>query len=230
MTSVNRKYFYSLFVPVLASALLSACAPAPTLPSTSNNTVELRRVYATLERQNQSIEELADRITGMESRLQRQADELEQLRQQGATVQPSYQPAGLPAPSGAASPAQGAGSPTEVYLQAFGDYASGRYQAAISGFESFLQRFPNNSYASNAQFWLADCYFNQQQYALAKSEFERVINDYPNAAKAPDALLKIAIAQLQMESPDDARQTISVLNQRYPKSSATQKAQELAIP
>lgn len=231
MTQTDTKYFYNLFVLALASILLSACAPPQTMPTASNNTLELRKVYSALDKQNQAINNLSAQVSELESRIQLQANEIEQLRQRRiSAAQPAYQPTGLPAPTGTTTLTQGEGSPTEVYLQAFGDYASGRYQTAISGFESFLQRFPNNSYASNAQFWLADCYFNQQQYALAKGEFERVLSNYPNAAKVPDTLLKIAIAQLQMENPDSARQTINVLNQRYPKSSAAQKAQELAIP
>jgi TolA-binding protein len=65
---------------------------------------------------------------------------------------------------------------------------------------------------------------------LAIQEFELVLNDYPSAAKSPDALLKIAMAQLQLGATDEALQAINSLNQRYPKSTATQKAQELAIP
>ena len=105
------------------------------------------------------------------NQLQRQAQEIAQLGKSRKQMQTSYQPTRVPQSPGAEtiSP-QGEGSPTEVYLQAFGDYASGRYQIATHGFETFLQRFPNNSYASNAQFWLSDCHFNQQQYALAIQE------------------------------------------------------------
>jgi len=190
----------------------------------------MRRMQSKLDLQEQNIEDLASQVEQLEKRLQRQSEELDQLRMVPGTAQPSYQPSRAPQALSESAPVQGEGSPTEVYLQAFGDYASGRYQAAIYGFESFLQRFPNNSYASNAQFWLGDCYFNQQQYSLAITEFERVLNDYPNAPKNPDALLKIAIAHLQSGESDEARQTISVLGQRYPKSPANQKAQELAIP
>lgn len=187
-------------------------------------------MQANLDRQDQSLQSLSGQVEQLEQRVQRQSDELDQLRQAPQTIRSGYQPSGLPQPMGDETAAQGEGSPTEVYLQAFGDYASGRYQAAIHGFENFLQRFPNNSYASNAQFWLGDCYFNQQQYSQSIVEFERILSDYPSAAKSPDALLKITIAQLQLGETDEARQTISLLNQKYPKSSAAQKAQELAIP
>ena len=199
------------------------------MPTSGNLTPEMRRLQSSLNRQEKTIQNLSHQMTEMERRLQQQTEEIARLHQ--TQPSPTYYSANrMPHPQGATASTEQEGSPTEVYLQAFGDYASGRYQTAIHGFETFLQRFPNNSYASNAQFWLGDCYFNQQKYPLAVQEFERVLNNYQNASKAPDALLKTAIAQLQLGSTDDARQAIDTLNQRYPKSTATQKAQELTIP
>lgn len=211
--------------------LLAACAPPAAVPTSNNLTLEMRRLHSSLDRQEQVVQNLSRQIAELQDQLQRQGEEISQLRQGSQSPQPEYSPVRTSRLQGAASaPTQGEGSPTEVYLQAFGDYASGRYQTAVHGFETFLQRFPNNSYASNAQFWLADCYFNQQQYPLAIQEFERVLSNYQSAPKNPDALLKIAIAQLQLGATDEARQAVATLSQRYPKSTATQKAQELAIP
>jgi tol-pal system protein YbgF len=219
-------------LPVTATfGILAACAPPPMTSISSNQTLDMRRVQSSLDRQEQSVQDLTRQVAAMESRLQRQAEEIEQLRQTSTMSQAGSRPGHERALTGeVTSTLPGVGSPTEVYLQAFGDYASGRYQAAIRGFETFQQRFPNNSYASNAQFWLGDCYFNQQQYAQAITEFEKVLNDYPNAPKNPDALLKIAIANLQLGATAEARQAVDTLNRRYPQSAAAQKAQELTIP
>jgi tol-pal system protein YbgF len=222
---------YRILTAATIIGLLAACAPPPSVPTSDNLTLEMRRMHSSLDRQEQTVQDLSQRVAELEARLQRQTEETEQLRQTPQTTQRGYLPTRTSQTQGAETTSiQGEGSPTEVYLQAFGDYASGRYQAAVHGFESFLQRFPNNSYASNAQFWLGDCYFNQQLYPLAIQAFERVLTDYPNAPKNPDALLKIAIAQLQLGATDEARQAVDSLSQRYPKSTATQKAQELAIP
>jgi tol-pal system protein YbgF len=211
--------------------LLSACAPPLTAPVPGNLSLDVRRLQASLDGQEQSIQKLALQVTELDKRLQQQGEEIAWLRQAPQSGQAGRQPAWTQQNQGTSAAAmQEDGSPTEVYLQAFGDYASGRYQVATHGFETFLQRFPNNGYASNAQFWLGDCYFNQQQYASAIREFEQVLNNYPSAPKSPDALLKIAVAQLQLGAAAEARQTIETLRQRYPKSTATQKAQELAIP
>ncbi len=208
---------------------LTACAVPSGVAPSKNLTLEMRQLRSSLENQEQNVLNLSHQVTELEARLQRQAEEINQLRQ----TPPQAQTGSLPnwaSQEIAATPAQGEGSATEIYLQAFGDYASGRYQKAIHGFETFLQRFPNNSYNSNAQYWLGDCYFNQQQYAPAIQEFEHLLNNYPSAPKSPDALLKIALAQLQLGETQKARQTINTLDQRYPKSTAAQKAQELVIP
>jgi len=222
---------HRLLAPLLILGLLASCAPPPARMQSGNQDQEMRRLQAMLDKQEQELQLVARQLAEVQNQQQQQAREIEQLRQSSLTAGGAYQSTSLPRTSGStAMQGQDEGSPTEVYLQAFGDYASGRYQSAILGFETFLQRFPNNSYASNAQFWLADCYFNQQQYALAIRQFERVLNEYSDAAKNPEALYKIAIAHLQLGATDEARQTVNLLNQRYPKSKAAQKAQELTIP
>jgi TolA-binding protein len=77
---------------------------------------------------------------------------------------------------------------------------------------------------------MADCYLKQQQLPTAIAEFDKVIQLYPRAAKAPDALLKIATAQLQLDNPDQARETLEILYRRHPKSTAAQKAEKLVLP
>ncbi len=220
-----------LLITTTVIGLLAACAPPSAVPTSNNLTLEVRQLQSSLNRQEQAVLELSRQITGLEARIQSQAEEIDKLRQAPESSPTEYLPARASSlQRETTAPVQGEGSPTEIYLQAFGDYASGRYQKAVYGFEMFLQRFPNNSYASNAQFWLADCHFNQQQYPLAIQEFKRVLSDYQNAPKSPDALFKIAIAQLQLGASDEARQAVGTLVQRYPKSTAAQKAQELAIP
>ena len=231
MTIPFAKLLCRTLLPVAALVgLLAACAP-PTTPVSGNLNLEVRRLQSALDRQEQTVASLTRQVAELKDRLSSQTAELEQLRLsplRPPSADPQYGTA--PSQESIAAAIRGEGTATEVYLQAFGDYASGRYHEAIRGFESFLQRFPNNSYASNAQFWLGDCYFNQQQYVRAVEEFEKVIAGYPNASKNPDALLKIAIAQLQLGDTNKARQAVDRLSRRYPKSTAMQKAQELTIP
>jgi tol-pal system protein YbgF len=235
MAPPGSKLFRRILTIAALAGLAAACTPPPSVPPTappaSSQPQDLRRLQAAVDKQEQTIQSLSSQIAELDNRLQLQAEALEQLRQASRQTEAAARPElTTPVTGGVAAALPGDGSPTEIFLQAFGDYASGRYQAAVRGFATFLKRFPNNSYASNAQFWLGDCYFNQQQYPQSIQEFERVLKDYPDAPKSPDALLKIAIAQLQLGATSEARQAVETLSRRYPKNPATQKAQELAIP
>jgi tol-pal system protein YbgF len=66
-----------------------------------------------------------------------------------------------------------------------------RYDAAIPEFESFIQTYPNSTYAANAHFWLGQLLFNKNELAKAKTQFERVVATYPDSSKVADALLKL---------------------------------------
>ena len=231
MTIPRRYTTDRLLAALILLVLLASCAPQPIRTPAGSPPQDMRQLLAMLDKHEQELQSVSRQLVDVQDQQQKQAREIDQLKRGSLTTEGSYRSALPPGTAGTTSvPAQNDGSPTEVYLQAFGDYASGRYQSAIQGFETFLQRFPNNSYASNAQFWLADCYFNQQQYLVAIREFERVLNEYTGAPKNPDALYKIAVAHLQLGATEEARRAIDTLNQRYPKSTATQKAQELVIP
>ena len=157
----------------------------------------------------------------LEARLLDQQRVIESLKQQSGQ---GYSSAPAGAPTAAASSTQQ--TPTEIYLAAFGDFAAGQYQKSINGFSRFLQLFPANDYASNARYWLAECFLALGQYDQAVADFDRVAVDYPKSTKAPDALLKKAAALYQMDKEESAIETIQLLKERYPKSSAARKAAE----
>ncbi len=234
--------FSLLSTIVLAVVLSAGCAPLPQPPSSqgtsANHTVEVRRMQSTLSSQERSLQELNQQVVDLNTRVDLQQKELDQLRSQINQTRQSEaagQTGAVP-PDGRRSEqlsqlaTQIEGTPTDIYLRAFGDYANSRFASAILGFQTFLQNFPNNSYASNAQFWMADSYLKQQQLPTAIEEFNKMLQLYPRAAKAADALLKIATAQQQLGNPQRARETLEILYRQYPESSAAKKATQLNLP
>jgi len=134
---------YRILTVVSIIGLLGACAPPPTVPTSGNLTLEMRRLHSSMNNQEQTVQKLSRQVAELETRLQRQTEEIDQLRQGSQTTQAGYLPARTPQRQGAsAASIQGDGSPTEVYLQAFGDYASGRYQAQFTVSKLFCSVFP----------------------------------------------------------------------------------------
>ena len=117
-------------------------------------------------------------------------------------------------------------TPTSVYLEAFGEFAAGRYENAIVKFETFLEKFPDNNYAGNARFWLGECYFSLERFDKAVVEFNQVVNLYPRSEKVPEALMKTVQAYKKLYQEDKAEEALRFLLNNYPDSSAARTMAE----
>jgi len=235
-----RKILIVVLVPV---TLLTGCAPQAVpgyaQPGQENLTSQVRRLQGSLAAQERSLQDLSREVAELQDIVERQQQTFMVLQSQASAAPvaavsmpvPAVPPAlGMSPVEGQPLPADLQGSPTDIYLRAFGNYANGRYDTAILGFDAFLQNFPNNSYASNALFWMADCYLKQQQLPKASAAFEQMLQQYPQAPKAPEALLKIATIALQLDDPDQARVAVGRLQRLYPDSAAAKKSKKLALP
>lgn len=216
-----------LSILVLAAAL-AGCAVPPAAPDRAlqGNVVRLQREQEGL---SQQLQRLQDNLLLIEARVQDQQRLIEELRQAQATqkVTEVGEKTGSAPPVAVVSPESATLSPTEIYLQAFADYASGRFAEAIAGFESFLSRHPDSDYAGNAQYWLGECYYSLRQPARAAEAFGKVAAHYPQGSKAAEALLKMALSLRQMNQEEQAGKALQLLRERYPDSAAARKSQEI---
>jgi len=61
-------------------------------------------------------------------------------------------------------------------------------------FQDFLNRFPKDELAANAQYWLGETYYAEKKWNDAIVEFQKVLKEYKDSDKVPDALLKIGMS------------------------------------
>ncbi|MCX8085217.1 MAG: tol-pal system protein YbgF [Calditerrivibrio sp.] len=97
---------------------------------------------------------------------------------------------------------------TTLYNLALELYRSGRYEESINKFRSFSVRFPNDSLADNALFWMGESYLNLGNLEKAIEAYQAVIENYPQENKVPDAMLKLGIA---LERSGKKEQAIDIL-------------------
>ena len=108
-----------------------------------------------------------------------------------------------------------------AYTVALDAYKQGGAKKAIAPMQNFIKNNPNSIYISNAYFWLAE--FNlaiePTNYAEAKKNYNIVVNQYPNSAKAARALYQLYnIAKDVDRNTTSANQLKSKLLKEYPKS------------
>ena len=111
-----------------------------------------------------------------------------------------------------------------AYQAAFDMLKEGRYKAANTAFNSFLQRYPQSSYAGNAQYWLGESNYVTRQFQQAVMEFQTVLKKYPTSNKVADAMLKLGYTHYELHEFDKATSQLQDLLKAYPKSTAARLA------
>ncbi len=111
-----------------------------------------------------------------------------------------------------------------AYQAAFDTLKEGRYKKAKTELKAFLGKFPNSSYAGNAQYWLGEAHYVTRNFDQGITEFQKVLETYPNSNKVPDAMLKLGYTFYELKQFPQAKQILQDLRQRYPKSTASRLA------
>ncbi len=210
-------------VMLLAGSFLGGCAVPAQNPNSSKALKDMARLNSTQQQLDQRIDQMQEQLLLLETRLDKQQAVTDQLQQRAAEKGTTgWQKTESTLPTYPSTTPQS--SPTELYLRAFADYAAGRYQPAIQGFNTFIDNYSGNDYAGNAQYWLGECYYALADYQQAVVEFEKAASQYPDSGKAPEALLKMVPALRRVNQFEQAREAQQLLLRRYPNSPAAARA------
>ena len=108
--------------------------------------------------------------------------------------------------------------PAKMYEAAYNAFKGEKFKEAREKFEAFIKEFPKDNLADNAQFWMAETYYAEEDYAGAIVEYDALLENYPNSGKIPAALLKQGNAFIEFGDKKAARGIFEYLMAKYPKS------------
>jgi len=114
-------------------------------------------------------------------------------------------------------------SPQDEYDLAYGYVLHKDYDLAVQAFRDFLRKYPQERLAPDAQFWLGDALFRQQQYREAAESFLAVSTKYEHSGKAPDALLRLGQSLAELHQKEAACATLAQVSRKYPNASGSVK-------
>jgi tol-pal system protein YbgF len=121
---------------------------------------------------------------------------------------------------------QKASGPQALYDRATQLFQANNYSAAREGFSRYLGLYPKTDLASNAQFWLGECYFAEKNYDDAIVAYNKLVNEYPKSAKVSSALLKMGMAFLEKGDKEAGKIALKKVIRDFPKSNQAQIAQK----
>jgi tol-pal system protein YbgF len=117
-------------------------------------------------------------------------------------------------------PAEADAAPKQLYETAYGYLLQRDYGAAESAFDDFLQRYPNDPLAGNAQYWLGESLYVRGQYRAAAGAFLKGYQTYGRNPKAPESLLKLGMSLQRLGQKDAACSSFNELSTKYPTAPA----------
>jgi tol-pal system protein YbgF len=173
---------------------------------------------------SREVEALGASLDDTKAQLSKLSDQLAKTQNILQTLNTPPQPApgttGQPgATPDAAAPAQQAPAIPDadsLYNSALASYTSGQYPLAIQGFQEYLQYYGSTDRGSNAQFYIAECYYSQKDYAKAVDAYNVCIQQYPNGNKVRAAQLKKAYSLLELGERTSGIRELRQIMEKYP--------------
>jgi tol-pal system protein YbgF len=141
---------------------------------------------------------------------------------------PPRQP-GVGAPVGPQAVLAPSGSARDEYDLAYGAVQRRDYDLAVEGFRVFLANHSGDRepeaqrLVPEAHYWLGEAQFQLKQYSESAETFLKISTDFPNAVKAPDALLRLGQSLVALGERETACASLGHVLTKYPKASANVK-------
>lgn len=166
---------------------------------------------------SENLDEAKARLSKLSDQMAQTQNILTTLPAQSNPAQPATPgtPGAMAAPPPAAPPVPDADS---LYSQGTSNYSSGQYDLAIQAFTDYLKYYKDTDRASNAQYYIGECYFSQQNYKDAIAAYDACIEKYPNGNKAAAAQLHKGFSLLAMDEKTAGIRELRSLVQRFPDS------------
>ena len=113
-----------------------------------------------------------------------------------------------------------------AYDQGLEHFRAGRFAEAVTAFQLFTRNFPRSTLVPSAQYWIGNSLYATRDFRGAIATQRQLIAQYPDSAKASDALLNIASAQSELGDIQAARTTLQEVASKYPATEAGVKAKQ----
>jgi len=125
----------------------------------------------------------------------------------------------------------------DQFLSARERYDHRDFEEAQLEFQKLIWNYPGSDYVDDAQYYLAECYRNQEDYPSAIVEYSRLLRNYSQSSLAPAAQYYLALCYFEQSLPshldqDFTQKAIQELQnflEEYPRSEFNAQAGDLLL-
>jgi tol-pal system protein YbgF len=164
------------------------------------------------------MQALSDSLDEAKARLSKLSEQMAQMQRILETPPPQANPATGPPPGPGAPPTPPVPDADSLYSQGLSYYNGGQWDLSIQSFQDYLKYYKDTDRASNAQFYIGECYYSQGDYNKAIDAYDACSEKFPSGNKAAAAQLKKGFSLLALEQKTAGIRELRSLIQRFPDS------------
>jgi len=183
---------------------------------------QTRRIRGDLLTQLSQMERQLVQIQELSGQSQARLTELrEQVRTRTTEIEAWPEDA---SPAGAAPGGVPDAAAEELYQTSMAALRRGSFATARAGFQELVRAHPRHELASEAQFQIGESYAEAGEVEEALDAYATVLERYADAPKAPTALYRAGVLEMDRGNRNAAREVFSQLTSAYPQSAEAQLA------
>ena len=185
----------------------------------------------TMSTQTQGLSDNMQDVQARVGKLSQQMNDVQSLLQgidgklSGSGSAPAGGGAGSNPGGNSGAPAVAPISADTLYQNGLRDYTGGKYDLARQEFSDYLKSFPTNALAGNAQFYLGEVAYAQENYQEAVTQYDMVLYSYPKSYKLAAALLKKGQAEIKLGQKASGTRDLREVIRRFPGTDEARQAQ-----
>lgn len=176
------------------------------------------------------VEQLGGQIATLEGQVAELQHKLEQVDQQISAQRADLDNQIAKLKSGGKEPLDPGQIPAdrkEHFQAAYDSYQAGDYEKARELWREYLVRYPADTKAGDAQYWIGASYTQQNKPATALGEYRKVIADYPTSSAINVALYGMSDAFFRLHACTDATSALQALLKRKPEAGLAERTKKL---
>ena len=127
-------------------------------------------------------------------------------------------------PGGPAASGPPPASADVLYSNALRDINGKHYDLATQEFQDYMKYYGDTDLASNAQFYLGEVAFMQNQYQAALDAYNRVIENYPKSFKTASARMRKGYCLAELGQKASAVRELRAVVRLYPGTDEAKRA------
>ncbi len=108
----------------------------------------------------------------------------------------------------------------QYYDRGFSFLKQSQYDEAVNVFKQQIVDYPQGDLADDAHYWIAEAMFINRKPNEARPHLRAIIDNYPQSARLPDAMLKSAYIEQDLGNLIEARILLQEIVARHPSSNA----------